>query len=369
MNRFAFPDLARAFHDAERFGDATMRVLEADHLVLPTGRIVACDPTYLMNLAAEQRAYTRAVPPGRYPVLVALLGKDGFAADHPNRESVACAAVRFHGTPVERWEMALRSGWDPSTLKPGFYFGYGVDGGTGCFVDECAVQRLPSTQPAFHAAFQLAHAKLGAVYQAASLVAQGNASEAMRRTLADPRYQEWQQEMLRAYELMEPPGLGEVLRLDRIRLPAWSAVLDPQSQANIVCFRSGEGDGSYPSYFGLGADGTPACLVTDFGLLVRSIMGTLEVAVPARVHNELTHPDFAAIGIDCIHVEWQPDKGEMVVDIGDALYVAEVRFENRPGSPSRCTCVAGCAWSFHLGEPLQPTARVLIEYTLRTVAL
>ena len=45
MSRFAFPDLARAFRDGERFGDATMRVAEVGPLVLPTGRIIACDPS------------------------------------------------------------------------------------------------------------------------------------------------------------------------------------------------------------------------------------------------------------------------------------------------------------------------------------
>src|SRR5215831_13911774 len=48
MTRFAFPDLTRAFRDGERFGDGTMRVIEVDPLVLPTGRIVACDPMRLL---------------------------------------------------------------------------------------------------------------------------------------------------------------------------------------------------------------------------------------------------------------------------------------------------------------------------------
>src|SRR5262249_5215661 len=159
------------------FGNATMRVVEADHLELPTGRIVACDPSYLTSFPQDQPAYTRAVAPGRYPVVLALLAKDGFAASNPNRESVACAAVRFRDSAVARWEMALRPGWDLSTLKPGFHFGYGVDSGTGCFVDECAVKRLPPGQPAFRKAFEQAHANLYAIYQEA----QANPLEAMHR--------------------------------------------------------------------------------------------------------------------------------------------------------------------------------------------
>ena len=75
MSRFAFPDLRRAFRDGERFGDETIRVEEIGQLVLPTGRIVACDPGYLRF--RSEPAYTRAVPPGRYPVLLSLLTRAG----------------------------------------------------------------------------------------------------------------------------------------------------------------------------------------------------------------------------------------------------------------------------------------------------
>ena len=127
-----------------------------------------------------------------------------------------------------------------------------------------------------------------------------------------------------------------------------------------ICFPSGEGDGCYPSYFGLAADGSAACLVTDFGMLLRLVMATLEIPVPVRKQSGLTHPGLADIGIDRIHVKWRPAKGEIVVDIGQALYVQEVRFENRPGSPARCTAMGGHAtWWFRLDEPLRPTARVL----------
>jgi hypothetical protein len=374
MSRFAFPDLARAFREGERFGDATMRVVEVGPLVLPTGRIVACDPSYLMSFPQRETAYTRAVAPGRYPVLLALLARDGWPADNPNRERVACAAVRFKQTQVERWEMALRPGWDPSTIKPGYHLGYGVDGGNGCFVDECAVARLPGDQPAFQEAFQRAHANLWAAYQTASQEAQANPSEAMRRTVTNPRYQESQYEMFRAYQAMVPPGLGEVLgdvfNPDRVRQPARSAVLDPETGANIVAFSSGDGDGCYASYFGLAADGSAACLVTDFGLLVRAVMGTLEIPVPVQEHSELTHPGLADVGIERIHVEWKPAESEVVIHVEGEGYISEVRFENRPGSEVPLTAGSGgmSSW-FRLDEPLQPTARVLIDYTLRTEAL
>jgi hypothetical protein len=35
----------------------------------------------------------------------------------------------------------------------------------------------------------------------------------------------------------------------------------------VIVFSSGWGDGSYPSYFGLDAEGTPLVLMTDFQIL------------------------------------------------------------------------------------------------------
>jgi hypothetical protein len=36
---------------------------------------------------------------------------------------------------------------------------------------------------------------------------------------------------------------------------------------NIICFSSGWGDGSYPSFFGFSAEGRLCALVTDFFIL------------------------------------------------------------------------------------------------------
>src|SRR5262249_34373797 len=269
------------FRDGECFGSATLRVMEAGELVLPTGRIVACDPAYTRS--ASDPADTRAVPPGRYPVQLALLARHGRPANDPFCERVACARVLFQDVPVERWEMALQPGWDPSTLQPGYFLGYGVDGGKGCFVDERALAHIPERQPAFDRAFRDVLEK-----------------------------QQWGN-LLDAYRTILPPALGEMFASSNYILnstfgpPYRSAVLDPQTGANIICFPSGEGDGCYASYFGLAADGSAACLVTDFGMLVRSIMRTLEIPVPVQEHTELTHPGLADAGIDRIRVEWRPD--------------------------------------------------------------
>jgi hypothetical protein len=374
MSRFAFPDLARAFRNGERFGDATMRVVEVGDLVLPTGRIVASDLDYTRSDYAP--AYTRAVPPGRYPVQLALLGWPSSPANDPFREHVACARVQFQKVPIERWEMALQPGWDPSTLPPGHYFGYGVDGGKGCFVDESAVMRLPDDQSAFFEAHKRMLNNQWQAYQRA----RANASEEARQALADQA----DEDRAQTYRLIVPPALGDLfasctyIRNSTFGPPFRSAVLDSDTEANLICFPSGEGDGCYASYFGLAADGSAACLVTDFGLLVRPVMGTLEIPVPVREHSELTHSGLTDAGIDRAHFDWNPSIGEVVILFEGSRYLQEVRFENRPGSAVRCTVSGGCTgvdetegrdWFFQLEEPLQPTARVLIGYTLRIEAL
>jgi hypothetical protein len=41
---------------------------------------------------------------------------------------------------------------------------------------------------------------------------------------------------------------------------------DTTREENIICFSSGFGDGTYPSFFGFGPNGPVCQLVTDFGL-------------------------------------------------------------------------------------------------------
>jgi len=42
--------------------------------------------------------------------------------------------------------------------------------------------------------------------------------------------------------------------------------LDDPSEANVVVFASGEGDGVYPVYWGYDAEDDVSCLVTHFGV-------------------------------------------------------------------------------------------------------
>ncbi|HST59838.1 MAG TPA: DUF4241 domain-containing protein [Longimicrobium sp.] len=184
---------------------ASLSLHALGNLVLPTGQIVACDPFVMM----EDPPYTRGVPPGRYPVLVNV-------ARINDDERVAYANLRFSDDPPVRWEMALAPGQDAATLGEDEIFGYGVDSGTGCFIDAAALKLLADR--------------------------------------ATPE-NDYSQDLV---DLME-----------KTYVHTWSwmdYVLDPGTGANVIAFSSGWGDGAYPSYWGLDETGAAVCLVTDFGL-------------------------------------------------------------------------------------------------------
>ena len=118
------------------------------------------------------------------------------------------------GDPVS-WELAVIPGQDPATLKQGEIFGYGVDSGTGCFASA----------------------------EAAEIVSDGD---------------------FEAYSDRVSDGLSPS---DGVFNASLDVMVDQASGVNVIGFSSGYGDGAYPSYFGLDANGEPLVLLTDFGIL------------------------------------------------------------------------------------------------------
>ncbi|WP_431483438.1 DUF4241 domain-containing protein [Pseudomonas solani] len=172
-------------------------------LELPTGQLVACDP-----LVSCDGPFTQAVPKGRYPLQLAIarIGDD---------ERVAFARIVFAPGPATRWEMALVKGQDPNTLAPDEFFGYGVDSGTGGFMDAAALRSYEARRDQEGEAFD-------------------------ERLFAE---------------------------LDKTYQHTRSWYLLPTDAGNVAFFSSGYGDGAYPSYFGYDADGRLVAVVTDFLLL------------------------------------------------------------------------------------------------------
>ena len=198
---FAAPDVVRMFTAGERFAlprdqVGTVSVTDPAELRLPSGRIVACDP------------FTVAVPPGSYPVtasVVEITAPDG--SERP-QQRVAAARLTVLDEPVAVWEQAVVPEQDLASLGEDEFYGYGVDAGTGCFVDADAVEPLGE----FDGDTETLQAAFEAVEWSAAVV-----------TLADPA-----------------------------------------SGHNLVAFSSGWGDGVYPTWIGRTGTGEVACLVTEF---------------------------------------------------------------------------------------------------------
>ncbi len=130
-------------------------------------------------------------------------------------ERVAFARIVFAPGPATRWEMALVKGQDPATLGPDEFFGYGVDSGTGGFMDAAALRSYEARRNQEGEAFD------------------------------DQLFAE----------------------LDKTYQHTRSWYLLPTDAGNVAFFSSGYGDGAYPSYFGYDANGKLVAVVTDFLLV------------------------------------------------------------------------------------------------------
>jgi hypothetical protein len=119
------------------------------------------------------------------------------------RSDILMASVRFGERFPVRWEPALLDGESEGEIR-----GYPVDAGTGCYVDATIAALAPR--------------------DGLDLLERARVAGYDREGYAD-------------------------------------LVLDGATGGNLVLFRSGAGDGSYPVFWGLDAHGAPAALVTDFG--------------------------------------------------------------------------------------------------------
>jgi uncharacterized protein DUF4241 len=184
--------------------------LEIGQLLVTSGALAASDPFVFPNPAP----FTQTIPAGRYPVSIAIVS---FGTDDERDERVAFARVELSNSPAVSWTMALTEGQDSTTLEHDGFFGYGVDAGTGCFMDPVAGRLLADRMDKDDEYFNVI-------------------IEEMEKTYRHTRsWLDWR----------PSPGRDE----------------------NIICFSSGWGDGHYPSFFGFSGEGHPCALLTDFFVL------------------------------------------------------------------------------------------------------
>lgn len=170
---------------------------------LVSGRLVACDP-----FVSCDAAFTKPVPIGTFPLTLAIagIGED---------ERIGYAKITFAPGRIESWELAVVDGLDVSTLKKGEFFGYGVDSGTGGFMDAETLQ----------------------------------AYETLRRTEGESFDQRLFAELDKTYR----------------HTRSW--YLLQTDKGTVAIFSSGYGDGAYPTYRCYDKAGKLVAVITDFGLV------------------------------------------------------------------------------------------------------
>lgn len=115
---------------------ATAATKSAGVLRMPTGRLVAADPSWLPSWQRLGIApYTVTVPPGDYPVTLAVVS-------WPGGRRVAAVKLTIRDSPVRAWEMALRPGQDLAVLAPGEAYNVGVDVATMAIFDGAALAAM-----------------------------------------------------------------------------------------------------------------------------------------------------------------------------------------------------------------------------------
>lgn len=185
-------------------GSVTFHNHNIGNLVTTSGQIVACDPVVF----PETSPFTTKIPPGHYPVILSV-------ANIADDQRVAYAKIQVSEKETVRWEMALVPSQEASSLEEDEIFGYGVDSGTGCFMDQ-------------------------------------EAAKILIQRLDEEEFSDF---------LME-----EMHKTYRHTWDFANVILDPKTGLNLISFKSGWGDGMYASYFGYDAEGKVTNLVTDFEL-------------------------------------------------------------------------------------------------------
>ncbi len=202
-----------------QFGDTNhhFEVVDCGKLVLPSGRLVACDP--FADMARGGNHYFQ-VPPGSYPVRVTVIDVSEEGDGSHLRE--AYASLLLTDVPeVRRGALALlQEGDEPPVLEEGEFIGFGVDAGTACFVDD---EALKTGMPPEEEWPQLFDSEDSSCWFA---------------------------------RMDDPDHLREGLA--NVPLPL------AKNGENLVLFHSGWGDGAYPVVGGYDAQGNLVAIHIDF---------------------------------------------------------------------------------------------------------
>lgn len=200
----------------------SLKKVHVGDLLLPSGRIIASDPFYTHS----QRPFVRSVEPGKYPVN--LFARE-MEEDHYR---IAFAQLKVKPEKATKWILAITEDLNPADvydMDDEEYFGFTVEAGLGCFLD---VQ----TNEEYLRIIDEFYAKNPDLNYYDDVLAeefdQYSSHHQYSRDLGD-----WNNH--------HP---------------------NKTSEANIIMFASGWGDGYYPSYWGLNDHKEIVELTVDFML-------------------------------------------------------------------------------------------------------
>jgi hypothetical protein len=178
---------------------------QLDSIRIESGRITACDMVQVSNATP----FAATFPRGSFPVQVAIAHYKNYD------ERIAFCRIFFSRQPVASWTMAVWPGTEPLSPFDSSFYGYGVDGGIGMFIDSLAQRELNS-------------------------------------------------------QFDKDPELSSkifITEMDKHSRPTWDYVVYPFSNHNLAAFSTGMGDGRYASYIGYDSAGRICRLLTDFDLV------------------------------------------------------------------------------------------------------
>jgi hypothetical protein len=204
-------NLQAVFLDDDALRARHLARLPCGPVQITSGRVVACDPL---------------VQPERQPFARELQARGAFPVEvlhDKGRHALAVLWLRDRGSLRAadlNWQMALMEGESLEALGDDEFYGYPVDAGVGCFMDPDAAAAM---------------------------------AERDKREAADPDFISYYDDVLEG-------EMGDANVVDHYPL-------GPGSASNMMIFRSGWGDGSYPSFWALDAAGEPVALVTDFMIM------------------------------------------------------------------------------------------------------
>jgi len=194
-NGFTYKDEEDNFYRLYCYEIGNLNILE--------GSIIACDP-FLFN---NNLPFTTKFPTGSFPIQLAV-------AQTNDDERVAFSRIKFSNKIPNSWTLAVCEGQDLSKLDENEIFGYGVDAGTGAFMDISGAREFMN------------------------FLAE-----------KEDNYKELIDEMEKSYR------------------HTWDWLLWERNHTNVAMFKSGWGDGFYATYIGFDNSRNICRLVTDFAVL------------------------------------------------------------------------------------------------------